>query len=148
MPSFACWHQYHGDSPYMFLLCLHILYVLIGKEELRSKYFTLFLLFPKGITQRLRDLKEQWFFECLCPRCSDPTDAGSFSSSIRCFQCRKALMSPRLPQGQRWSCSSCGHETDAAKVEEAEKECIATWRVHSRRALTILFDGETVTRST
>lgn len=37
---------------------------------------------------RRQELKSGWFFECKCDRCADPTEKGSFLSTIVCQICR------------------------------------------------------------
>ena len=35
------------------------------------------------------ELKAEWFFDCSCERCSDPTELGSYTSSVCCPGCPK-----------------------------------------------------------
>jgi len=34
--------------------------------------------------KRRTKLREKWFFDCSCSRCSDPTELGSHASSLLC----------------------------------------------------------------
>ena len=44
--------------------------------------------------RRRTDIKKYWFFDCACPRCSDPTELGTFMSAIRCNACRAGYLLP------------------------------------------------------
>ena len=59
--------------------------------------------------QRRAILKRGKAFDCDCPRCSDPTEFGSYSSGIRCSSCRQgwALSTNPLDMTSSWQCSNC-----------------------------------------
>ena len=40
-----------------------------------------------GRIDRRKKLQEQWYFNCSCPRCIDPSEFGTWSSSITCPSC-------------------------------------------------------------
>ena len=52
------------------------------------------------------DLRRQWFFDCACDRCSDPTDSGSFVSSRACPECPGGWLVPERPldHDSDWVC--------------------------------------------
>jgi hypothetical protein len=64
---------------------------LVGTMERRSKirYNCLFIelnLFSCKIG--LFVVRKNWFFQCCCARCSDPTELGTDFSGIRCRKCQ------------------------------------------------------------
>ena len=101
-------------------------------------------LYCAGFTSRRKQLKEQWYFDCLCERC---TDSADHSSSIVCTKCRipsttttttasgdlfhepseQSLMTTKRVaiQGEpevQWQCQSCSltmPETEVADMEES-----------------------------
>ena len=48
----------------------------------------------QGFAQRQRTFTHEWFFQCSCPRCSDITEFGTFTSAVKCFQCSKGFVIP------------------------------------------------------
>ena len=40
-----------------------------------------------GRADRQEELQEQWYFQCCCPRCSDESEFGTWTSSITCQSC-------------------------------------------------------------
>jgi len=56
-------------------------------------------------------MKEKWFFDCSCPRCSDPTELGSHFSSLLCSnqKCSGPVVSDNpLDNQANWACQLCG----------------------------------------
>ena len=56
-------------------------------------------------------LRQKWFFDCICPRCSDPTELGSHLSSLLCpiAKCYGSVVSSHpLDYDSPWTCLSCG----------------------------------------
>jgi len=56
-------------------------------------------------------LREKWFFDCRCSRCSDPTECGSHLSSLICSKpkCGGAVVSFNpLDNKSDWLCMRCG----------------------------------------
>ena len=56
-------------------------------------------------------LRQKWFFDCMCARCSDPTERGSHLSSLLCFasKCGGAVVpSNSLDNQSNWFCMECG----------------------------------------
>ena len=52
------------------------------------------LYFIVGYLERQKLLEDQWYFKCGCTRCKDPSDCGTWSNSISCFQCANPRWSP------------------------------------------------------
>ena len=40
-----------------------------------------------GRADRQEELQQQWYFQCCCPRCSDESEFGTWTSSITCPKC-------------------------------------------------------------
>ena len=56
-------------------------------------------------------LREKWFFDCMCPRCADPTECGSHLSSLLCPRPRcqgSVVPSHPLDYESSWACLTCG----------------------------------------
>ena len=43
----------------------------------------------KGYMSRQTTYMKDWFFQCICQRCSDESEFGTFTSSIKCVDCSK-----------------------------------------------------------
>ena len=70
-------------------------------------------------------LRQKWFFDCCCPRCSDPTERGSNLSSLLCprRKCGGSVVPSRpLDNNSDWSCLSCGAITFLDKVQTVLEE--------------------------
>jgi hypothetical protein len=59
-------------------------------------------------------------FLCRCPRCLDPTECGTYISSIKCTQCQGTVIQniQTAPDQQDlcWFCQDCGVEVEHKKV--------------------------------
>ena len=77
-------------------------------------------------------LKNKFSSSCRCARCSDPTELGTFSSSLLCpaQSCRSAVISADVSDlSSDWRCSTCSKLFPASKIsnvtaaikEQAEK---------------------------
>ena len=64
-------------------------------------------------------LRQKWFFDCTCDRCSDPTECGSYISSVICqkTKCCGSVV-PSNPQSD-WVCQSCGAAMCLDRVQSA-----------------------------
>ncbi|KAK3926931.1 SET domain-containing protein SmydA-8, isoform A [Frankliniella fusca] len=51
----------------------------------------------QGTLKRREHLKESKFFDCCCPRCSDPTELGTMCSALVCPRCGRASVLPTDP---------------------------------------------------
>ena len=70
-------------------------------EELTMPYTDVL----REVRVRQENLRREWHFSCTCPRCSHPSEGGSFFSSL---QCRCGGFTIR--QGDTWTCSMCASE--------------------------------------
>eukprot|EP00092_Neocalanus_flemingeri_P007671 GFUD01008283.1.p1 GENE.GFUD01008283.1~~GFUD01008283.1.p1 ORF type:complete len:508 (+),score=99.99 GFUD01008283.1:66-1589(+) len=57
-----------------------------------------------SLLARMNILQRGKQFLCSCDRCSDPTELGTFLSSIRCLKCLEGFYQPRE---ETWNCTSC-----------------------------------------
>ena len=76
-------------------------------EEITDHYVT-----PLNGTQYRRShLKDGWFFDCVCPRCRDPTEKGAMTSAFVCpaNKCRGGALLPSDPLDPKspWKCTKC-----------------------------------------
>lgn len=65
-------------------------------------------------------LRENWFFDCQCARCSDPTECGSHLSTILCSgaKCGGAVVPANpLDQQTSWVCMECETTLCRERVE-------------------------------
>ena len=121
-------------------------------EEITIQYMTPML----GNPQRQQKIRKNWYFDCSCARCSDPSELGTRVSGVVCQDCRGVL----LPSSAQYSCTaapctaSLSHQqvssmeaelqdqldrTEAADVE-ALQELLDHWltRLHSSHFLVLL----------
>jgi len=93
-------------------------------EELTVQYLSAL----NGNHRRRQKIREEWYFDCSCRRCSDPTECGSFISAVRCFKDCKGYLLPEesLDYQSLWQCSRCKNEVlqeqVANMVESLEQE--------------------------
>jgi len=76
----------------------------------------------KGTPFRRKALKE-WFFDCICNRCSDPTEFKTYFSCLQCMKCWVGYLVPEdsLNYDSIYRCSnteSCGHSLSSKEVQE------------------------------
>ena len=70
----------------------------------------------------------EWYFDCQCIRCQDPTEMETFVSALICEVCEDDFLLPTEPLDymSTWTCGSCDFflsATDAeAKVDAIEDE--------------------------
>ena len=69
-------------------------------------------------------LRQKWFFDCTCVRCSDPTECGSHLSSLICEKTKcggPVVSSSPLDNQSNWECQSCGAVTCLDRVQSVLK---------------------------
>lgn len=57
------------------------------KKPHNTQHHVLLIFKSLGRADRLEELQEQWYFQCCCPRCSDESEFGTWTSSITCPNC-------------------------------------------------------------
>ena len=67
-----------------------------------------------GHLKRKSTLKQNWYFDCTCPRCTDPTELGTEFSSLRCPDSCTGYLSAVTPtshddelSASMWECNVC-----------------------------------------
>jgi hypothetical protein len=81
-----------------------------GGQPLTQLYGRIF----KGTHRRQELLQNIYYFSCSCPRCSDPTELGTFFSAIKCSmkKCVGYLL-PKTPLDisptSKWKCNVCNN---------------------------------------
>ncbi|RZF49126.1 hypothetical protein LSTR_LSTR008412 [Laodelphax striatellus] len=62
-----------------------------------------------GTMRRREHLRAAKFFDCICARCSDPTEMGTNMSSLNCPKCTKGTVISTKPLDDRadWLCTNC-----------------------------------------
>jgi len=69
---------------------------------------------------RRQMLQQKWFFNCQCPRCSDPTECGSNMSTLLCLEVNcggSVVPSNPLDNKSNWECLKCGAMTCSDNVQ-------------------------------
>lgn len=70
-----------------------------------------------GTRARAAHLAGSKLFTCTCQRCNDPTELGSYISSVACRQCPEGLLVPPSRAGEGWKCHKCDAVMNAAAVD-------------------------------
>jgi len=80
-----------------------------------------------GTPYRRTDLKSTWTFECICKRCQDPTENGTYVSAVICDTCKDGRLLPIKPLNfsSDYACDNCPaeyrHELINAKLAKYEQ---------------------------
>jgi len=94
-------------------------------EEITLRYTSDVL---QAVGERRKQILEQWHFPCSCPRCSDPTELGTYVSALQCDECEEGFVLPKnsLDSESLWVCGGCDNAYTAEKamdiVEGLERE--------------------------
>lgn len=89
-----------------------------------------------GTPERRRILREQFYFDCCCQRCSDPTELGTYFSALKCQQCDKGylIMDNPLDSGPYWKCNNSDHCMEI-QTTEYETELVEELRIQETKIL-------------
>lgn len=95
----------------------------IKKGEQMTASYTHLL---SATTERRKHLKYGKFFDCVCDRCSDATELGTYFGALRCSQagCGGNILCSNPTQVDNdapWRCDECQYEVKAATVERLNK---------------------------
>lgn len=75
-----------------------------------------------GTQARRQHLKDTKYFSCKCPRCSDPTELGTYLSAMKCFGDEKGpcdgvhLPEDPLDDETEWACSKCPIKVNNSQI--------------------------------
>ena len=101
--------------------------------------------FLQGRISLTRRLREHRYLSCSCPRCSDATELGTFTSSALCDgrSCSEQgglllPIDPRL-EASDWICTSCQAITSRADIEAIEDKYIEKFSLLSQGDLTAYY---------
>ena len=89
-----------------------------GEEIVTSYHHYHYQLYGTGY--RRLDLKNTWSFDCLCKRCSDPTESGTLVSAVICDKCKFGNMLPKVSTDykSKWVCDHCDEEAESEVIEQ------------------------------
>ena len=78
-----------------------------------------FLCVP-GTKERRKHLRESKYFDCSCPRCSDPTEGGTYLSALKCQKCSIGNVLPICPldNDSSWNCDRCCYKLKSTVVDK------------------------------
>lgn len=75
----------------------------------------------KSTIVRRHHLLDAKCFHCMCARCKDPTELGTYCGSMYCSKCRRGLMVPAdaLSERSEWHCNAdgCDHHMAGRQVQ-------------------------------
>ena len=77
-----------------------------------------------GHLKRKSTLKQNWYFDCTCPRCTDPTEMKTMFSALKCSNCQDCYMLPldSMNLDSLWQCQSCNFSKSVEDVAEIIKD--------------------------
>ena len=73
-----------------------------------------------GHLKRKSILKQNWYFDCSCPRCTDPSELKTMFSALKCDRCQNNYMLPLDPMNLEspWQCQGCNYSKSVEDVTE------------------------------
>lgn len=77
----------------------------------------------ESTSERLHRLREGKYFSCKCKRCTDPTELGTYMSSIICSRCHEGFVVPTDPLQKEsvadgWICEKCKHKYHSRLIKQ------------------------------
>jgi hypothetical protein len=77
-------------------------------------------------------LKSEYYFDCNCARCSDPTESQTYVSALSCEVCETGFLLPERPLEyySQWRCNArdCEFVLGVEDVERKIDRYISTYR--------------------
>lgn len=72
----------------------------------------------QSTTMRRTQLRQNKCFDCVCRRCCDPTECGTYVGSLVCPRCKAAKMISNNPldPATEWRCEQCNYQISAPHV--------------------------------
>lgn len=88
-------------------VCESTVFIAEGQEIVTDYHHYHYQLY--GTSYRRNDLKSTWSFDCLCHRCADPTELGTYVSGVNCEECKVGTLLPKNPldYNSEWQCVDC-----------------------------------------
>ncbi|XP_023029358.2 SET domain-containing protein SmydA-8 [Leptinotarsa decemlineata] len=85
-------------------------------SQLNSSYT--YSLWPTLVRREF--LKESKYFDCTCERCSDKTELGTHSGTLKCQKCDNGVILSTEPLSDicEWKCTHCEFKTNAVAVRK------------------------------
>jgi len=77
-----------------------------------------------SLLARMNILQRGKQFICRCERCSDPTELGTFLSSIKCLKCQDGFYQPEEEQAN-WTCPACQHSLDFEEFSKMDANLLS-----------------------
>ena len=69
--------------------------------------------------ERRRTIRENWYFDCSCKRCSDPTEFRTFLSALKCQSCSSNMLPINLLNEESdWKCVDCQTTVNSSQVTQ------------------------------
>ncbi|RZB39816.1 zf-MYND and/or SET domain containing protein [Asbolus verrucosus] len=110
-------HAFYGDDFQLVLTAT----IPIKKGDLITTTYTQTLW---GTHMRRAHLKMSKHFDCVCERCKDPTELGSYAGAIYCTRCKsvdrsnenKIISCDPLDQDANWKCEGCGYLVEGKEM--------------------------------
>ncbi|XP_018006371.2 SET domain-containing protein SmydA-8 [Hyalella azteca] len=98
----------------------HSMVVVASRNIAKGQQITgIYTQLLSGTTERRKHLRYCKFFDCVCRRCSDPTELGTYFSALRCTQCGGPVLckDPLHPNNTAdYRCTECGNEVPNSEV--------------------------------
>lgn len=118
--------------------CRLIARTAIDVEE-GGKLYTSYTFAQDPTHYRQTTLKDSKYFSCQCERCLDPTELGTYFSSLKCRKCNKGSMVSSKPTGNYyWRYNTLNLIRSTISDEEAEWHCTSCDRVLEADAMAIV----------
>lgn len=115
-PLRKIWTKNTSTSALSLSLSLSIISVDIKKNDVISLSYCQPL---HATMQRRIYLKHSKCFDCMCQRCRDPTECGTFIGSLLCSRCKSGKLLPDNPfdSSSDWNCPKCDWQMSATNFQ-------------------------------
>lgn len=72
----------------------------------------------KNTLERQEHLKQSKCFDCICVRCSDPTELQTYFGAVNCSRCKIGKVTSTNPMDNAldWQCDACHHRTSTKQI--------------------------------
>lgn len=87
----------------------------------------------KTTIERKHQIREAKCFDCICPRCNDPSEMKTFVSGVRCKSCSVGIQVP--VDLIRWQCSECFKEISSKEATEILKNARSSLEALNKKSI-------------